>query len=194
MKTSTKQVVRMLLEQYRNYLHTRKHQEIHPIFDNFFTLSELKDMADFVLGDLTKAQYDFKLMDYPELLELIHDEKYLVDYILYKWEQEDREAIALSADSVLATLNQLGLHTHYLYYKPLTTWDAYDHVNYQSLLKKAGKLVRVYGIYDTSVTQETLGHATSKPRRYYNTHKEALEALQQDDTTDAHILKVYVAK
>lgn len=194
MKTTTKQVVRMLLEHYRNHLHLRKHQEINLNFHDYFTKSELLDIVSFVLGTVTKEQYNLEAMDCRELLELIHDDKYLVDYVLHSWEQEELEATALSHASVLATLEQLGLHTHYLCYKPLGTWNAYDHANYQSLLKKAGKLVGVYGIYDTSVSQEQVATVSSTPKRYFDTHTLALEALEQTDIADAHILKVCVAK
>ena len=184
----------MLLGHYRNHLHLRKHQEINLNLHSYFTKSELLDIVSFVLGTVTKEQYDLEAMNCRELLELIHDDKYIVDYVLHCWEQEDMEAIALSQASVLATLEQLGLYTHYLCYKSLDSWNEYDHANYQSLLKKAGKLVGVYGIYDTSVSQEQVARVASIPKRYFDTHMLAREALEQDDITDAHVLSVSVAK
>lgn len=46
---------------------------------------------------------------------------------------------SIDPNEVWEVLSQLGHYTHYLASKPIEFWDEYDHSNYKSLKRKAGK-------------------------------------------------------
>lgn len=83
----------------------------------------------------------------------------------------------IEAREVHELLDQLGLPTHYLGDKPIDAWDEYDHSNYRALQIKGGKLKRVYGIFDASISQEEAHIVTSPPSTHYNSYWQAKEAM-----------------
>lgn len=83
----------------------------------------------------------------------------------------------VNLNEVRELLDQLGLPTHYLRDKPIDAWDEYDHSNFRALQIKGGKLTRVYGIFDASVSQEEAHVVTSPPSTYYGSYWQAKEAM-----------------
>ena len=110
---------------------------------------------------------------------------------------EVKEPEQIDPKDVWGVLQQLGLHTHYLASKAIAFWDSYDYSNYRSLSIKAGKLKRVYGIYDTDVKQSDVHSVTTPPKQFYLTEQEATQEMQQliDAGTckenEVHILSIY---
>lgn len=99
---------------------------------------------------------------------------------------------------VWEVLSQLGLHTHYLANKSIAFWDTYDLSNYRSLMIKAGKLKKVYGIYDSLVNQDDVSSINSHPPFFFKTKEEA-QAVMQDmvvahkwNKEDCHVLFHYI--
>ena len=84
---------------------------------------------------------------------------------------------------VWQVLSQLGLHTHYLASKAIAQWDEYDLSNYRSLMIKAGKLKKVYGVYDTMVSQDDVAMVDKHPNFFFDS-KEKAEAVMQELIAD----------
>ena len=84
---------------------------------------------------------------------------------------------------VWEVLSQLGLHTHYLASKTIASWDSYDVSNFRSLMIKAGKLKKMYGIYDTNVSQEDISHVDSHPNFFFDSREKA-EAVMREFIAD----------
>lgn len=79
---------------------------------------------------------------------------------------------------VWEVLSQLGLYTHYLAYKVIAKWDCYDINNFRSLMIKAGKLKKMYGIYNTTVSQEEVPNVDSHPNFFFDSKEKAETVMQ----------------
>jgi len=84
---------------------------------------------------------------------------------------------------VWEVLSQLGLHTHYLASKAIATWDSYDLGNFRSLMIKSGKLKKMYGIYDTCISQKDMPHVDSHPNFFFD-NREKAEAVIREFVAD----------
>ncbi|MBV7270647.1 hypothetical protein [Winogradskyella luteola] len=85
----------------------------------------------------------------------------------------------ISSEEIWEVLSQLGLHTHYLASKPIEDWDSYDRSNYKLLLIKSRKLMKMYGIYGSDVSQKDVDTVTSHPNFYFSKEEEATAVMQQ---------------
>ena len=84
---------------------------------------------------------------------------------------------------VWEVLSQLSLHTHYLASKPIAKWNAYDLSNYRALMIKSGKLKKVYGVYNTAVTQDNVAVVDQHPNFFFDSREKA-EAVMQELIAD----------
>lgn len=196
MNITTRTVLRHFLLKFRVQLDDPKVTQIDPFFQRFFTKPELQDMVYSMYKEPpTKESLD--AMSKAELLEAIGDDAMILGYFLDRWSNERATLSSITTQAVLETLEQLGLHTHYLAYKLLSEWDSYDRSNFLALQRKAGRLVKVYGIYDASIKEEEVHTVTSPPERFYESHALAQTALDEMvierklSPDDLHILSLY---
>lgn len=200
MNITTQTVFRHFLSCYEEQRSKQKHPQMSSLFEHFFTREELLKILDFMFGDIGLQQVeDLDTASHKELLDVIDDELYILRYYLNQWEQELSTHDHINPRGVYRTLEQLGQQTHYLNQKDIITWDEYDISNYMSLQRKAGKITRVYGIYDTSVSQDNVYEVDSPPKRFFETVEDATEIMHAGiengtfQKDEVHILEVYKA-
>lgn len=141
-----------------------------------YNKAELKEIVKWLFMQKIPEDMDLDNMDEEELLEAIADDYHILGYLL---DQMDKELDAFenpTEQTLLEVLEQLGSETHYLSSKPIETWDDYDRSNYQSLLRKAGNPIPLYGVYDVDVKDEDR-YTVKLPNNLYNSHREALRFL-----------------
>lgn len=200
MKTTTRIVLRHYLSFFESLMELRKVPQITPFFEDFFTRDELITIIKSMFGDIVFEQHDFTDSTKEELLEVISDDVYILKYYLKQWDEDLEAQIALHPVSVWETLNQLGLQTHYLGEKALAYWDTYDKNNYRALQYKAGKIIRVYGIYDISVKKEDVHNVDSPPKRFFEVESQAITFLAEGieagmfNEDEVHILSFDIAR
>lgn len=173
------------------------HTGIHPFFKNFFTKQELIDITSYIFSEHELSEVDLELLTHDELLDIIDDDMNILRCYLHQWEEKLTSHESYEIHEVDATLYQLRHHTHYLRSKMSGDWDKYDHSNFRSLQLKAGKLAKVYGIYDTDINQEHAHGVDSPPKRFYETKEQAAEVMNAMISSgscvqgDLHILYIY---
>ncbi|MEQ9263120.1 MAG: hypothetical protein RLP14_08170 [Owenweeksia sp.] len=163
----------------RTHLDDPKVTSIDPFFHTFFTKSELEDIVHTMYDSDTLKELDPDRMSKEELLDTIADDAIILGYFINRWEDERASQITLTEHGVKEILTQLELQTHYLWYKPISDWDAYDLSNYRALQVKAGKVAWVYGVYMASVKAEDAQKVTSPPNRFYDSHELAETAMNE---------------
>lgn len=200
MNMTTRVVLRHFLLKLRKPLNEPKVLQLDPFFQTFFIKSELEDIVRSMYDVKTLKELDLDGMSKEELLATIGDDAIVLGYFLDRWDNEICHAVRVTSESVRDTLRQLNLHTHYLRYKEISQWDSYDMSNYRALQLKAGKICRVFGIYDASISQEEIDSVTSPPHRFYESDELAEIARQEMiardhfHQEDIHILSLYASK
>ena len=182
------------LEQYESLLASNVQDEIHPFFDGFFLKEELIEILKSSL-ELNETQLqDLEVLSNSQLLTMISDDVYILKYYLEKLKVTLFKDMLITNETVWSTLEQLGRYTHYLASKDVKKWDEYDYSNYRSMCYKAGVIKRVYGMYDTMITQEDAESATSLPKRFFETEEEAIQVLTESKHSeeDTHILHLLI--
>lgn len=178
MKAKRRFVIQYFLRTLQLKMQSRKNpEEINPVFLKIYDKEELKGIVKWVFNQKIPEGMDVDKMDEEELLESISNEEYILGYLLSQLEDELQASSIITDESVLKTLEQLGLHTHYLARKPLEQWEEYDHANYRALSLKAGKFLPLYGIYSWDVDQQD--KYLTIPGRIYDTECEAQEMLSK---------------
>lgn len=152
-------------------------EEVTPALGRMLTKEDLKGIVKCIFKKKVPEGKDIDSMDEEELLEAIPSGVCILNYLLAAMSKELDDASKLTVNGVFATLEQLGLHTHYLRTKRIEDWDKYDHSNYRSLSIKAGNLIPFYGIYDSNVKEED--KYLLLPGKLYNAEWEAQEALSK---------------
>lgn len=195
MTIETQQVLLHFLQQYKSLLASNIQDEIHPFFDGFFLKDELIAIIRFTFEANEIALQDLETKTPSQLLEMIGDDVYILQYYLEKFKLILFKDIVITEEMLWKTLYQLDQKTHYLGMKKLNDWDLYDHSNYRAMFYKAGKVTRVYGMYDIDISQKDVEKVTSHPKRFYRTWKEANSALHESihDEEDTHILHLLIA-
>lgn len=200
MNITAQTVLKYFLSSYEKQLTTQKHPQMSSLFENFFTREELLKILDFMFGDIGLQQVEDLDSAMPkELIEVIDDELYILRYYLNQWENELQTHDHISPIGVWNTLEQLGRESHYLNQKDITIWDEYDISNYMSMQRKAGKITRVYGIYDVSVTQDDVYKVDMHPKRFFENVEDAKEIMHSCTNNgifkknEVHILERYKA-
>jgi hypothetical protein len=193
-------VLKHFLYAFEKVMTASKHPQMSSLFENFFTREELLKILDFMFGDIGLQQVeDLDTASHKELLEVIDDELYIFRYYINQWEQELSIHDHINPRGVYNTLEQLGHQTHYLGQKDIITWDEYDISNYMSLQRKAGKITKVYGIYDVSVSQDNVYEVESPPKRFFETVEDVTEIMHTGiengtfQKDEVHILERYKA-
>lgn len=174
----SRKVLCYLLERYHRELDRRSTDQIDPFFIDLFTHTEL---VDIVRSMFLKEQLDAMKPEHMtryELLEQVSDDAFILGHFLSKWKKEQEDGYYYSESEIQKTLLQLGHASHYLGSKPTALWNRYDLNNYRALLIKAGKLRRVYGIYDSTVEPEDAATVGHQPSRYFESYPEAQNQLE----------------
>ncbi|MBC8757298.1 hypothetical protein H2O64_21690 [Kordia sp. YSTF-M3] len=174
------------------------HTGIHPFFDNFFTKQELIDIITHIFSEHEVREVDLDVLTHDELLDIIDDDMSILRFYLHQWEQQLISHESHSTHEVNDTLEQLSHHTHYLRNKIPKDWDKYDRSNFRSLQLKAGKLRKVYGIYDINVSQDQVQEVHAPPKRFYQTQEQATEVMNtmisKSDSQDEYLHVLYLYK
>jgi hypothetical protein len=200
MNMTTRAVLRHFLLKLSTRCTELNTSPIDHFFTNFFTTDELKDIVHALYSGPVLAVYDTERMSKTELLGAIGSNGAILTYFLDRWDEETRELVALNIQAVHETLKQLGVYTHYLLCKDLSQWDRYDLSNYRALQVKAGRVVQVFGIYDSSIKQEEVNVVDTPPNRFYDSRELAQTAMQemieggQFDPDELHILPLYMGR
>ncbi len=196
MNINTQQVFKQMFEILKDFLEKSHQKGIHPVFEKYFTRSEIIEILTFVYGGNVEKPFEIVKLRNEQSLEYLSTLN-ILSFYLDTWEQEQNKNIALNIVSVHQTLKQLGLQTHYLGQKSLKDWDEYDHNNYRNLQRKAGKPQRVFGIYDAMVKQDDVLLVDKQPFRFYESEKQATEAMDEFckqgsyNPNEVHILSLY---
>lgn len=108
-----------------------------------------------------------------DLLNHIGDERYIVDFFLMIIEKmmATEDTTVLDEHLLDVLLNQTGQQMHYLKTKEAHLLDAYDVSNLKSILRKAGWMRKVYGVFDSDTHPNDESETSTV---YYDTHSEAL--------------------
>ncbi len=196
MNITIKQILQHFLSQHLKTLTTAKVFEHDPFFDNYFTRSELIEIIKHTYGTEDSQVANQGKAWKSDMIEIINDSD-ILSFFLHKWTLESNKQSSFTAQNVHNTLEQLGQQLHYLNFKILADWDAYDHSNFNALLKKAGRLRKVFGFYDANIAQEAVESVTSPPARFFDSYNQAEEAFQElirvnkMKSNEAHILFTY---
>ncbi|QHI38068.1 hypothetical protein IMCC3317_34520 [Kordia antarctica] len=175
MNITTQTVVRHFLMRLSKAEHSPK--GIHPFFENFFTKQELIEMITLIFSEHEVKEVDLSILTHRELLDIIDDDMSILSCCLYQWKQEELSHESSKEKEVDDTLDQLQHHTHYLRNKLSEDWDKYDVSNFRALQLKAGKIRKVYGIYDIEITQYRADYVDTPPKRFYETKQQATEVM-----------------
>lgn len=141
-----------------------------------YNKQELKSIVKWLFMQKVPQEMDLDTMDEEELLGTIGDEYHILSYLLHEMDQELIAFENPTEQSVSELLEQLTHQTHYLASKPITEWDGYDLSNYQSLARKAGNPIPLYGVFDADVTEEQK-YLVTLPGNLYHSQEEALQLL-----------------
>lgn len=198
MNYNTKTVLRHFLKDYKRLLRKVQPQDIHPFLQDFLSKQELESIIKWLMDGVALKHVDFENASKEELLDVVADDVSILEYFFEQWETETLQREALTPTSVWETLVQLSHESHYLGSKPLADWDEYDHANYRSLQLKSGRIKKLWGIFNTSVTEKNIQQATP-PKRFFDTHEQAkaekqfLFQKENFHPDELHILPVYKA-
>ena len=103
------------------------------------------------------------------------DEKYST---LQRYCMTYGEDALCTQEDVQFMLHFLGSYHNYLINKPVETWDEYDQSNFNSLKRKATSSIKaVFAHFDEHVDECNKYEEKHKPKVFYDTHEEALEAV-----------------
>lgn len=162
--------IRVTLHYFLSMLEKRlsleKQETVNPIFLQLFTKEELLEILSWLYHGNIPQTYKPSEMISEEVLDAIASERSILLYIVQLLDNEKERDYVVDTNNVHATLKQLGLQTHYLADKPIPDWDEYDKSNFESLLKKAGKLTPRFGIFDANVKEEDKYSCTTPAKRY----------------------------
>lgn len=177
MNITCKQVLLHFLKQYLKELSLRKTVSLHSFFEDFFLKEELITIIKSMFDDVALEDVDLENSTTKELLLVIGDDRYILDFFLNQWSKNATDQ--LSPIAVWNTLEQLNSRAHYLASKAIANWDAYDFSNYRALQLKAGKIKRVYGIYDSYVKEKDALRVDSLPKRFFEKYEQAEQAVEE---------------
>lgn len=176
-KTKARLVIQYFLRRLQQTMQNEKVSTIDNVFLSIYSKDELMDIIKWLHVPTVPQWLNYDQMDKEELLQAIGDDFYILSYEIDQARMELYETTKVTPQRVRATLIQLGLETHYLMEKPVTDWDEYDCANFRALSHKAGNPTPVFGIYDSSVSEEDKYIVTTPPPKFYNTEEEANNVL-----------------
>ena len=194
MKITTRHVLQHFLAEHLKQPTPRRVDGINPFFNGFFLKKELIEIMEWLFEAKDLKSMNIENSSKEELLDLINDDSHILKYHLELWNTEMETNKSTTEKAVWNTLNQLRLPMHYLAFKDIADWDEYDSSNYTSLSLKAGRVQRVFGLYDINVQPQDVESVDSPPRRFYETREEAQMALDESGHTeeDTHILPLLI--
>lgn len=126
-----------------------------------------------------------------DILEHIGDERYIIEFFLsiVSKMMDFNQDIAVNQSLLEVLLHQTSQQSHYLASKGVDNFDEYDDSNLRSILRKAGWMRKVYGVFSKeALADET---STDKLKVYFDTHAEALFELSrrvnEDDVSESDL-------
>ncbi len=178
MTIKQQKIILHFLKCHQKGLRAQKVDGLNPMFQNFFSRSELIDILEYLYLDNLK-EFSIEELTEAELLELIGNDASILEYYSYKLEESITASPTLSQEEVTEFFQRTQNEIHYLSSKPADEWDGYDRSNYYSLLFKHGKTRRVFAIFTSDVIEEDKYAVTTKPSFFFDTKEEAQEELQR---------------
>lgn len=96
-------------------------------------------------------------------------------------------------EDVQFMLQFLGCHSHYLNHKSISAWDEYDMSNFNSLKRKATRSIkRAFAHFDEGVEEKDKYELNHTPKKYFDTHEEALEAVPVGQESMINIYALWI--
>jgi len=160
------------------FLEKDKKQKLSPFFKDFFSRAELIEILEQSYFDKDLGEHKIETLENDDLLELIGEDYFILNYLIEKIESRITATPTLSKNEIVEFFERIGNETHYLYEKPIDQWDSYDTSNYYSLLWKHGKTKRVFAIYTSDVEEKDKYLVTTKPTYFFDTKEEAEQELE----------------
>ena len=176
MNIVTRQVIQRFLSVLLEQLQQKKEPSLDPYFEDFFTIDEMVALLKAQNKSESNEHRNTTYTSKDGLVKKLSN-KAILAYYLDAWKKEIARSISISPIEVYRTLDQLGLHTHYLMSKPIPQWDEYDYSNYNELRGKAGRVNTIYGLYDSDISSKDVDSVTSQPKRFYETYELAMAQL-----------------
>jgi hypothetical protein len=183
MKTKMKTKKRLIIQYFLRSLQDKMQWEdnvdaISQKWLKIYDKEELKEVIKWLFMQKIPEEMDLDTMDEEELLQTIGDEYHILGYLLYEMEQELKAFENPTPQKLTELLEQLGAEAHYLASKPIEEWDGYDLSNYQSLSRKAGNPIPLYGVYGADVKEDDK-YVVTLPNNLYQSQQEALQLLSK---------------
>lgn len=153
-KQKQRLIIQIFLKALQEQMQNRSVVEANPIWLKIFNKDDLKTMVRWLYMNQIPERLDIEKMKEEELLDEIADDYHVLSYLLEQREKELECFFKPTPESILLTLDQLGLSTHILMNKPIEKWTKYDTSTYQKLYRKAGMPIPLFGVYDADVKEE----------------------------------------
>jgi replication initiation and membrane attachment protein DnaB len=166
METKIRVALEYFLKQLLKKMEFDMVSTMNPVFLTVFSKKELRAILHWLFDGNVFQGFETYEMTKEELLEAIGNEQYLLLYMMEEWKKEQEQVDLDCNEAFLKISKQLGLETHYLAEKPFSTWDSFDKKNFNDLVRKAGKLIPKYGIFDASIKEEDKHNLPSYVKRY----------------------------
>jgi len=163
-------VLQLRMQRDKNQSH------IDPVFLRIFNKNDLKKIVRWMSDKTIPSDIVLERMPKEDVLNIIQDEQHILSYLIKELDDEVLQSDTLSYNRVRSTLDQIGLHSHYLISKEIVKWNSYDHANFRSLCRRAGKQLPLYGIYDKAVEPED--KYLFIPAQLYESKSKAQAALE----------------
>lgn len=163
------------LEAFLINIENKEENSVSNELSNLFSKKELIEIVLWLYPNYKKPAVISKTK--ATLLELIGDDANILSFVIDDWKKKMYQVPKLTQEQVTAFLEELQLQLHYLYNKPVPSWDSYDISNYHSILNKHGKTQRVFAIYTADVKAKDKYSVTTLPSLFFDTKIEAEQEL-----------------
>jgi hypothetical protein len=142
-----------------------------------FTRAELISIMKWKYAGQALEAHDLEAMTDTELASAVGTESEILEYFIEKWERRIQLTPTLNLEETRSFFTRHEIESHYLNFKPIDEWDAYDQSNFYHLILKHGKAKKVYAIFMADVNDEDLHAVTTQPSYFFDTYQEAEEEL-----------------
>lgn len=176
MKTQDRLIVQWISKQLLKRMEADKMVSIDPVWCKIYNHAELIEIIKWLFMDQYEDQTSLQQMSDMELLSEIGDDIHMITYFIEQKQNELNLQLNPTKKSVAKLFTLLGMETHYLNCKSLTSWDQYDYNNFKALQRKAGIGEPVYGIFLSSMNPNDK-YITPVIGNYYTDLEKAKSAL-----------------
>ena len=167
MKTKDRLIVQWLSRRLLKKMEADKTVSIDPVWANIYSRLELIAIVKWLFMDQYEDETRLEQMSVEDLLCEIGDDFHMVSYFIEQQQQELELQLNPTRKSIAKLFTLLGMETHYLNCKSLTSWEEYDYNNFKVLQQRAGLGEPVFGIFLSSMDPKDK-YITPVIGNYYN--------------------------